>query len=155
MPRSAPQGSTGAPPATYDAPMLMRDGAAALAAAVLLGILSGCGGAPSQPVAKADLPPSEAAEATEADETSGTLDVLSADPMPVLLDGKPIGKTPISQRPVAAGSHEVTFVDEENGNRTMVVSVQPGEATTVKADSPPKKVKMLVDTEPTEGSESQ
>jgi hypothetical protein len=133
--------------------MSIRDSATALlvAAVLLAATLSGCGGTSSEPATPStgDEPPSAAAEA---DENGATLDILSPDPASVLLDGKPIGKTPINRLAVAPGSHDVTFVDEARGNRTMVITVQPGEAATVKADAPPKKVKMT-EPEPTESSE--
>jgi hypothetical protein len=70
------------------------------------------------------------------------LDVLSAKPTEILLDGKPIGTTPISGRKVAPGSHEVTFVDPEHGNRTMMVTLEPGDAKTVQSDPVPAAIEM-------------
>jgi len=67
---------------------------------------------------------------------STLLDVLSDPPAEILLDGKPIGTSPISAYKVAPGKHDVTFVDEKSGNRTMVVTMNPGEARTVKSDRP-------------------
>ncbi|HLM72325.1 MAG TPA: PEGA domain-containing protein, partial [Polyangiaceae bacterium] len=56
----------------------------------------------------------------------------------ILLDGKKIGTTPISAHKVTPGTHDVTFVDERNGNRTMTVTIAAGEAKTVKSDLPPQ-----------------
>ena len=118
-----------------------RDPAAALLATVVLlaASLSGCGGAPSEPATPA---PTDELPSTAAEESDSTLDILSPDSLPVLLDGTPIGKTPITRHIVTPGSHEITFVDPASGNRTMVITVQPGEAATVKADAPPKKFKV-------------
>jgi hypothetical protein len=69
-------------------------------------------------------------------EEPATLDILAAPPVEVLVDGKPAGKTPVKGFKVKSGSHDVTFVDE-TGNRTMTVSVDPGEGKTVKSDRPP------------------
>ena len=67
----------------------------------------------------------------------GTLDILCEPPTPVLVDGKPVGKTPITNYKVAVGSHDVTFADEQGGNRTMTVKIEPGDHRTVKSDRPP------------------
>lgn len=70
------------------------------------------------------------------EDDSALLDVLSDPPVDILLDGKPIGTSPISAHKVTAGRHDVTFVDEKGGNRTMSVTLQPGETRTVKSDRP-------------------
>src|SRR6185369_15624804 len=97
--------------------------------------LAGCGGAPATPAVSPDAEAPPSATDAEADPTANTwatLDILAGqEHMSVLLDGKPIGKTPIRRHRVAAGSHEVTFVDNAGGRRTSLVSVQQGDATTV------------------------
>ncbi|WP_437564068.1 PEGA domain-containing protein [Sorangium sp. So ce542] len=110
-------------------------------AALLLVIpLAGCGGAPKPP----PEPPQPAPIAAEPEpepepplDDAPMLDVVSAQPTEILLDGKPIGTTPITGRKVAPGTHEVTFVDPERGNRTMMVTLEPGDAKTVQSDPPP------------------
>ncbi|WP_438021041.1 PEGA domain-containing protein [Sorangium sp. So ce315] len=110
------------------------------AAALFVIALAGCGGAapPPQPVA----PPPPVATTPEPEpepplDDTPMLDVVSAQPTEILLDGKPIGTTPISGHKVAPGTHEVTFVDPERGNRTMMVTLEPGDAKTVQSDPPP------------------
>lgn len=101
--------------------------------------LAGCGGAPSappQPVPKPAPVEPELDPEPPLDDTP-LLDVIAAQPTEILLDGKPIGTTPISGYRVEPGLHEVTFVDPEHGNRTMMVELQPGEAKTVQSDPMP------------------
>ncbi|WP_437820999.1 PEGA domain-containing protein [Sorangium sp. So ce1078] len=102
--------------------------------------LAGCGGAPKPP----PQPPQPAPIAAEPEpepepplDDAPMLDVVSAQPTEILLDGKPIGTTPITGRKVPPGTHEVTFVDPERGNRTMMVTLEPGDAKTVQSDPPP------------------
>ena len=59
------------------------------------------------------------------------LEIASSVPTKILLDGKAVGETPIDMIKVKPGTHEVTFVDERGGNRTMVVTVGPGESQSV------------------------
>ncbi|MDI1435299.1 PEGA domain-containing protein [Polyangium sorediatum] len=103
----------------------------------------GCGGAAEggagpetagQTVPKVEEPE----QAEEVVEDSGTLDILSDPPQDVLLDGKPIGKTPLTNHRVKMGPHDVTFLDPAEGDRTMSVNVSPGDHQTVKLDHPPK-----------------
>lgn len=110
---------------------------------VLAATLAACGSPQEPPAAPAvpDGQPSDGDPEPEAD-SSATLDVIAGQPTEILLDGKPIGATPISRRKVAPGSHEVTFVDATRGNRTMVVTVEAGEAKTVQSDTPPSVVKL-------------
>ncbi|WP_437311812.1 PEGA domain-containing protein [Sorangium sp. So ce388] len=102
--------------------------------------LAGCGGAPKPP--PEPPPPAPVAAQPEPEpepplDDAPMLDVTSAQPTDVLLDGKPIGTTPITGRKVPPGTHEVTFVDPERGNRTMMVTLEPGDAKTVQSDPPP------------------
>jgi hypothetical protein len=69
-----------------------------------------------------------------------TIDVLCEPPTPILLDGKPIGTTPISSYKVTPGKHDVTFNDEEHGSRTLTVDVNAGEGKTVVSDRPRTKM---------------
>jgi hypothetical protein len=77
---------------------------------------------------------------------SALLEILSVPDVDVMVDGKAAGKTPISGYKVTPGSHDVTFLDEVTGNRTLTIIVQPGDAKTVKTDRPPH----AVDTPPSE-----
>jgi len=104
----------------------------------------GCGGA-SQSAAdaasaepKPPVTPEDPEQGEEPVEDSGTLDILSDPPQEVLLDGEKIGKTPLTNYRVKAGSHDVTFLDPTEGDRTMSVNVSPGDRQTVKLDHAPK-----------------
>ncbi len=101
--------------------------------------VAACGGAAANTEVKPPPPPpAEEAQDEPADaENTSFLDVQADRETDILLDGKPIGKTPISGFKVTPGSHEVTFVDERGGNRTLTVSLEPNEAKTVKSDLPP------------------
>jgi hypothetical protein len=109
---------------------------ALLAACVILGA---CGGSQTEAQMVKPPPQSELAEEDPAQATddSAMLDIIAAYETEILLDGKPIGKTPLNGYKVAPGRHDVTFVDEKNGNRTMSISVGPNEAQTVKSDAAP------------------
>jgi hypothetical protein len=67
---------------------------------------------------------------------SGMLDISALPPTPVLVDGKPAGTTPVTGLKLAPGNHDVTFVDEQSGNRTMTVKVEPGSGQTVTSNRP-------------------
>lgn len=104
-------------------------------------IFAACGGAAPNPESApppaptADSPSDEPGDSSDTD--TAFLDVMADRETEILLDGKPIGKTPISGYKVAPGTHDVTFVDERSGNRTLTVTLQPTEAKTVQADLPP------------------
>ncbi len=103
-------------------------------AAVALGML-GCGssGAPPPAVPLAAAAPEEPL----AGDDSGQLEILCNPPTPVLVDGKKAGTTPIRGYRVPPGNHDVTFVDELSGNRTMTVTLGVGEGRAVVSDRPP------------------
>lgn len=103
-------------------------------AALALGVF-GCGASEASPVVPlASAAPEEPIQATD---DTGQLSILCNPPTPVLVDGKPAGTTPISGFRVPPGSHDVTFVDEATGNRTMTVTIGPGEGRSVVSDRPP------------------
>ncbi len=52
----------------------------------------------------------------------------------VRLDGREIGTTPIGELPVAAGTHELIFVDRDGREHRATVDVGPGETTRVFRD---------------------
>ena len=111
---------------------MMHSAYRAAFAALALGIL-GCGASEPPPPAV----PLAAATPEEPVDEYGQLEILCNPPSDVLLDGKKIGTTPIKGFRVAPGSHDVTFVDEVGGNRTMTVSLGPGEGRAVVSDRPP------------------
>lgn len=89
--------------------------------------------APPAPTNVATAPPSTATAvktATTATATapsgSGTLSMNSNPISNVILDGVPIGKTPIGGRSVSAGRHTVTFRHAEKGSKSVTVTVKPG-----------------------------
>jgi hypothetical protein len=113
-----------------------------LVISIVSGLACGCGGASQEGPGPA-TPPSNAElgvdpETGEVVEDASYLDILSDPPTDVVFDGKPIGKTPIKNFKTTPGQHDVTFVDEDEGNRTMGVDVQPGDHETVKLDRIPK-----------------
>jgi hypothetical protein len=127
---------------------MMHSAFRAAFAALALGIL-GCGSSepppPAVPLAAAT--PEEPLGGTD---DSGQLEILCNPPTPVLVDGKKAGTTPISGYRVPPGSHDVTFVDELAGNRTMTVTLGPGEGRAVVSDRPPNAVN-AAETKPAKG----
>jgi hypothetical protein len=107
----------------------------ALGAALLLAGVPACGGTDVQPAtpkaAPADDPPEKAADDT------ATIDAYCNPPSEILVDGKPAGTSPLKNFKVKPGSHDVTFVDEVTGNRTMTVVLEPGDGKVVTSDRPP------------------
>lgn len=108
----------------------------ALGAAILIAGVSACAGAEGQantpkPAASADDPPEKATDDT------ATIDAYCSPPTQVLIDGKPAGTSPVTGFKVKPGSHDVTFVDEQTGNRTMTVVLEPGDGKVVTSDRPP------------------
>jgi serine/threonine-protein kinase len=60
----------------------------------------------------------------------GTLNINSIPQSNVLLDGRPLGKTPKAGVSVSGGSHTVVFIHPEHGRKQVVVTVIPGRAAT-------------------------
>jgi hypothetical protein len=111
----------------------------AFAAALLGGAACG-GGTPPPEAPKSTTTVTDPADQIPMDsegEDIAFLDITSAREVEILLDGKSIGKTPLELQKVTPGTHEVTFVDERGGNRTLVVTVGPGESQTVSSNANP------------------
>ena len=70
-------------------------------------------------------------------EDIATINAWCNPPAEVLIDGKPAGTSPVNKFKVKPGSHDVTFVDELTGNRTMTVVIEPGDGKVVTSDRPP------------------
>jgi hypothetical protein len=124
-------------------PFLALASLGALGAAVFFVGVASCGGAAKGaegPVPLATTTPDGPPDNTD---DTGTLDIFCNPPTKVLVDGKPAGTTPVSGYKVNPGSHDVTFADEQTGNRTMTVSVSPGEGKTVTSDRPPSMQQVL------------
>jgi hypothetical protein len=114
-------------------------------AALALGML-GCGASEASPaVPLVSATPEEPLPPTD---DSGQLAIMCNPPTPVLVDGKAAGTTPISGYRVAPGSHDVTFVDEISGNRTMTVKIGPGEGQSVVSDRPPNAMEAPAEKKP-------
>jgi hypothetical protein len=111
---------------------------AVLALSLLLGAAAGtaCVGQASEGRSAVPLATATPDEPT-ADDDTGTLEILCNPPVQALVDGKPAGTTPVVGFKVAPGSHDVTCVDEQGGNRTMTIKVGPGEGRTVTSDRAP------------------
>jgi hypothetical protein len=98
--------------------------------------LSACGGAAVPEPAAPPAPP--AAPEQEADIVhKSSIEVYSKDGTEILVDGKSIGKAPIQKYELEPGPHNVTFVDETTGNRTMGVNLAPGDHQAITSDPPP------------------
>ena len=108
--------------------------AALLASTLTATLISACGSPPPPVVAP---PPVATVEEPPPVDQSPTLDIFSDPPVEVKVDGKPAGKTPITAYKTTVGGHDVTFMDEVTGNRTMSVKVEAGETRTVKSDRIP------------------
>ncbi len=112
---------------------MMQSAYRAAFAAMAIGML-GCG---SSEVPPPNVPVAAAPDEPPAGDDSGQLEILCNPPTPILVDGKKAGTTPIKGYRVSPGSHDVTFVDELTGNRTMTISLGPGEGRAVVSDRPP------------------
>ena len=55
------------------------------------------------------------------------IDITSSPSMEVMVNGKKVGATPTTVDKLPEGTYEVTFIDEKNGNTTMVVDLGEGE----------------------------
>lgn len=55
------------------------------------------------------------------------LDISSAPPMEVKVNGKSVGTAPLTVDNLSEGTYEVTFVDPKHGDTTMVVDLGNGE----------------------------
>jgi serine/threonine-protein kinase len=62
---------------------------------------------------------------------NGKLTLLSVPPVVVLVDGRPVGKTPKRGLSVSAGSHNIVFVHPEKGRKRRSAKVASGASKTV------------------------
>jgi len=121
--------------------VLGRTWQAHVIAAAILVFAPGCASGPEPQTPAVPLATAAPEEPLDQpiDDTA-TLDVYGNPPTPILLDGKPIGTTPITGYKVQPGTHDVTFADELTGNRTMTVTISPGEGRSVTSDRPPSSM---------------
>jgi hypothetical protein len=108
----------------------------ALGAALLLAGVAACAGTDAQPATPKATPTADE-PAEKAPDDSATIDAYCNPPSEILIDGKHAGTSPLKLFKVKPGSHDVTFVDEVTGNRTMTVVVEPGDGKVVTSDRPP------------------
>jgi PEGA domain len=109
----------------------------ALAAAVILAACAAsCGADRSEEKSAVPLATATPDDQMKETDDSGYLDVTGLPPTKVLVDGKEVGTTPVSGLKIAPGNHDVTFVDEQSGNRTMTVTIEPGQGRTVTSNRP-------------------
>lgn len=67
------------------------------------------------------------------DSNAGTINVMSTPPASVVLDGRPVGKSPSMVR-VPAGSHTLVFIHPLYGRRSISIHVLPGVTTTASTE---------------------
>ena len=70
-------------------------------------------------------------------ENQAGLIIESPKPVEVLVDGRKVGKTPITVDNLSAGEHEVVFLDPDEGRVTMTVHLGAGEYQKVHHASSP------------------
>lgn len=75
--------------------------------------------------------PTEAPTSTKSAKSGGTLNIVTSPSSLVLLDGRPVGKTPTRVH-VGAGQHSVVLI-HANGRKRASVNVEPGSDKTIKA----------------------
>jgi hypothetical protein len=120
----------------HGAAMHLQNRALALCCSFLTICGVACGGGTPDPVAPAATAVADDPPEKKTDDTA-TLDVYGNPPTKVLIDGKPAGTTPIQGYKVKPGSHDVTWADELTGNRTMSVTLEPGDGKVMTSDRPP------------------
>ena len=117
-----------------------------LAVPLLLALVAAaCGPSGEVPPPKQPEPTLTAPQDEHKEKTHLATLVVESSPsgMPVLLNGKPSGKTPATIEDLPAGNYDVTYKDEANGDVTMPVALGEGEYRTIKhnvvprADRPP------------------
>jgi hypothetical protein len=93
------------------------------------GWLAACGKPPAVPEAPTDEADLEVVPIAPEEDLSNScgLIIASTPSTEVLVDGKSVGKTPITVEDLASGSHEVTFVGPGGDNVTMTVELAEGQ----------------------------
>jgi len=86
------------------------------------------------PLTSVPAPPPAPAGSSQAaarvEKPTGTINLSSSPSSSVLLDGVPLGKTPIVGLSAPAGMHQITFIHRTLGTRKMSITVTAGESTT-------------------------
>lgn len=91
---------------------------------------SGRSGKSSTSSTPAPAPAPAPAPVAKAASGQGTLNINSIPQSMVLLDGRPLGKTPRAGLSVASGSHTVVFIGPDNARKTTTVNVVAGKTAT-------------------------
>lgn len=107
-----------------------------LALVVLLAPVAACGGDRSEEKTAVPLATATPDDQMKEADDSGMLEINALPPTKVLVDGKEAGTTPVHDYKVTPGSHDVTFVDDVSGRRTMTVQVEPGQGQVVTSNRP-------------------
>ena len=102
----------------------------------------GCSGASEVPAPTAPKPPT-IAPAPVPDQVvhKGSIEVQSSPAgLQVKVNGKVVGKTPVTIDNLAPGTHEVTYVDPQDGDVTMSVELGEGQYRVVRHNVAPSAV---------------
>jgi hypothetical protein len=67
------------------------------------------------------------------DSNAGTINLMSTPPASVVLDGRPVGKSPSMVR-VPAGAHTVVFIHPLYGRRSVSINARPGVTATASTE---------------------
>jgi hypothetical protein len=60
----------------------------------------------------------------------GAVSLNSVPPSNVVIDGKPMGKTPLLHLPMAPGKHTIVFIHPDLGKRTQDITIKSGSIST-------------------------
>ncbi len=90
---------------------------------------------PNTAGSKTETPPSGGGTTAEPEKTAAPapaggqakLNINSIPPSAVLVDGRPVGRTPRSGVQVSPGTHTITFINPDKGRKSTSVTVGPGE----------------------------
>jgi serine/threonine-protein kinase len=91
---------------------------------------------PSRDPGPRDPPPRDPPKEEPKEQASGGAGKVNINSIPVsrvLVDGSPMGETPLSGVSLPAGLHTVTFIHPELGRKSVVVKVEPGKTATASA----------------------
>jgi serine/threonine-protein kinase len=87
--------------------------------------------APGHATSAAPIAPQVDERSAAAKAPNCTLNFTSMPPCAVVLDGVPLGTTPLLGISASSGSHAVTFTHSEQGTKVMTVSCRPDEVKQV------------------------
>ena len=106
----------------------------------LLWVAAGCGSKKTDvpPPGDALNPPMTGDEPQRKADMSAGMRIVADPPTEILVDGKSVGMSPVTVEHLRPGTHDVTYLDEEDGNRTLQVTLEPGQFQEVYQAMPPK-----------------